>query len=247
MIVIIKLIIAHLIGDFLLQPKDWVNEKEIKKISSLKLYFHLFIHGVLISLLLWRIDCWLFIITLVLSHGIIDIIKLYFQQESKKTTWFLIDQGLHGLSIFVLWKIWFQPNFDLSLLPLYNSLWIYVMALIFLTVVSGIVIRILMANWSDSLNDSEEESLNNAGKYIGMLERLFVFTFVITGNWEAIGFLLAAKSVFRFGDLKESKDRKLTEYILIGTLLSFGIAIATGMLVLKLLNGAYFSAHYCVN
>jgi len=58
--------------------------------------------------------------------------------------------------------------------------------------------------------------------------------FVITGNWEGIGFLLAAKSVFRFGDLKESKDRKLTEYILIGTLLSFGIAIATGMLALKL-------------
>lgn len=69
-----------------------------------------------------------------------------------------------------------------------------------------------------------------------MLERLFVFIFVITSNWEGIGFLLAAKSVFRFGDLKESKDRKLTEYILIGTLLSFGIAIATGMLVLKLVN-----------
>jgi hypothetical protein len=63
------------------------------------------------------------------------------------------------------------------------------------------------------------------------LERLFVFLFVVTGHWEGIGFLLAAKSVFRFGDLKESKDRKLTEYILIGTLLSFGFATATGMIV----------------
>lgn len=67
------------------------------------------------------------------------------------------------------------------------------------------------------------------------MERLFVFVFVVTGNWEGIRFLLAAKSVFRFGDLKESQDRKPTEYILIGTLLSFGIAIATGMLVLKLI------------
>lgn len=97
------------------------------------------------------------------------------------------------------------------------------------------VMKELMSNWSKVLNDSNEESLNNAGKYIGMLERLFVFIFVVTGNWEGVGFLLAAKSVFRFGDLKESKDRKLTEYILIGTLLSFGIAIVTGMLVLKLL------------
>ena len=92
-----------------------------------------------------------------------------------------------------------------------------------------------MSSWSKSLEDNNDESLSNAGKYIGMLERLFVFVFVITGNWEGIGFLLAAKSVFRFGDLKESKDRKLTEYILIGTLLSFGIAIAVGMLVLKLI------------
>jgi hypothetical protein len=92
-----------------------------------------------------------------------------------------------------------------------------------------------MSQWSQSLNDDNYESLNNAGKYIGMLERLFVFVFVITGHWEGIGFLLAAKSVFRFGDLKESRDRKLTEYILIGTLISFGIAIGVGMVVLKLI------------
>jgi hypothetical protein len=59
---------------------------------------------------------------------------------------------------------------------------------------------------------------------------LFVFTFIITGHFEAIGFLLAAKSIFRFGDLKEAKDRRLTEYVLIGTLLSFGIALGTGLL-----------------
>jgi hypothetical protein len=57
-----------------------------------------------------------------------------------------------------------------------------------------------------------------------------VFAFVVSNNWEAVGFLLAAKSVFRFGDLKESKDRKLTEYVLIGTLLSFGIALFLGIL-----------------
>ena len=53
--------------------------------------------------------------------------------------------------------------------------------------------------------------------------------FIITNNWQGIGFLLAAKSVFRFGDLSRSEDRKLTEYILIGTLLSFGLAILVGM------------------
>ena len=58
-----------------------------------------------------------------------------------------------------------------------------------------------------------------------------MFCFIITNHFEAIGFLLAAKSIFRFGDLKEAKDRKLTEYVLIGTLLSFGIAILAGLVV----------------
>ncbi|MPL93513.1 hypothetical protein SDC9_39645 [bioreactor metagenome] len=90
-----------------------------------------------------------------------------------------------------------------------------------------------MSNWTEVLNKNRDESLQNAGKYIGILERLLVFLFIVTNHWEAIGFLLVAKSVFRFGDLKESKDRKLTEYILIGTHISFGIAIVAGLIVLE--------------
>jgi hypothetical protein len=54
---------------------------------------------------------------------------------------------------------------------------------------------------------------------------------VVTGNLTSIGFLMAAKSIFRFGDLTPIQDRKLTEYVLIGTLISFGTAIGTGFLV----------------
>jgi hypothetical protein len=45
-----------------------------------------------------------------------------------------------------------------------------------------------------------------------------------------VGFILAAKSIFRFGDLTNSRDRNLTEYVLIGTLLSFGSALLAGIL-----------------
>lgn len=84
------------------------------------------------------------------------------------------------------------------------------------------------------MSGSEDESLQSAGKYIGILERLFVFAFFASGHPEAVGFLIAAKSVFRFGDLKEAKSRKLTEYVLIGTLISFGIAILTGIIFTNL-------------
>ena len=88
--------------------------------------------------------------------------------------------------------------------------------------------KTIISKW-DLKEYNEESSLENAGAYIGILERLFVFMFIITNHWEGVGFLIAAKSVFRFGDLSKAKDRKLTEYILIGTLLSFGLAILFGV------------------
>ncbi|MDD2474712.1 MAG: DUF3307 domain-containing protein [Dysgonamonadaceae bacterium] len=235
MIVLLKLILAHLVGDFLLQSKKWVDKKEQKKGQSIILYLHALIHGLLVLLLLWDITYWTLALTLALLHGAIDAIKLYAQRENSKTRWFLIDQALHLVSIISIWMIWIKPDIDFLELALLPTIWIFATALLFITVVSGVIMQMLMSSWSKALNENSNESLPNAGKYIGMLERLFVFIFIITGNWQGIGFLLAAKSVFRFGDLKESKSRKLTEYILIGTLLSFGIATVTALITMQLM------------
>ncbi|MFT6112741.1 MAG: hypothetical protein ACJA19_001402 [Bacteroidia bacterium] len=95
--------------------------------------------------------------------------------------------------------------------------------------------RTVLQNWDkDITKENKKKSLKGAGNYIGVLERLFVFTFVVLGHWSAIGFLIAAKSAFRFGDLSEAKNRKLTEYMLIGTLLSFGLALLFGILYLQI-------------
>lgn len=236
MIILIKLIIAHFIGDFLLQPNSWVEDKEKTKLKSWKLYYHILIHGFLLLVLLWDFNYWLLILLIMVSHGIIDILKLYNQKEKTNSKWFFIDQFLHLIIILGLWCIFFKPEIQLESWYKNTSLWTYLAAILFLTFVSGIFIRELMSKWVNELDDKNNESLSNAGKYIGILERLFVFFFVVIGNLEGIGFLLAAKSIFRFGDLKDSKDRKLTEYILIGTLLSFAVAIAIGQLVLLLVN-----------
>jgi hypothetical protein len=230
MIVLVKLLLAHFIGDFLLQPKMWVMDKEQKKLTSLMLYLHVAIHGALVFLLLWRRELWLFAVLTALIHLGIDVLKLYLQR-SHKAKWFFIDQLLHIAGIFILWNVWFNPDLDFMLILQNPHVWIYATAVMFLSAAAGVVMEAALAKWSNDVLEEGKKSLDNAGKYIGILERLFVFLFVVTGHWEGIGFLIAAKSVFRFGDLKESKDRKLTEYILIGTLLSFGFAITTGIIV----------------
>lgn len=64
---------------------------------------------------------------------------------------------------------------------------------------------------------------------IGWTERTLIFLLIITSNLAAVGFILTAKSIFRYVDLKDSKDKKKTEYILIGTLLSFAFAVTIGL------------------
>lgn len=116
----------------------------------------------------------------------------------------------------------------------YDHILLWVTAVYVLTMPTSVAIKFFISKWSPQTETEDEDSLQEAGKYIGMLERLFVFAFVVAEHWEAIGFLLAAKSIFRFGDLKESKDRKLTEYVLIGTLVSFGTAMLVGVVYEKL-------------
>ncbi len=231
MIILIKLIFAHLLGDFVLQPRTWVKEKEYRKLLSWRLYMHVLVHGILVLLVMGSLQYWLLALVIMALHFMTDVLKLYAQNESSRTRWFIIDQSLHIIGIVALWVIWFKPSIDYLALFNNQTIWLYGTSVLFLTFVAGVVVQILMSRWTDTLNDLQDGSLAHAGRYIGMLERLFVFVFIVVGQWQAIGFLLGAKSVFRFGDLKESKNRQLTEYILIGTLLSFAIAVATAMLV----------------
>jgi hypothetical protein len=99
--------------------------------------------------------------------------------------------------------------------------------------VSAIIMKVILTCWSLE-EDASDDSLRNAGKYVGILERLLVFVLIVLDEWSAIGFLITAKSVLRFSDISKAKDRKLTEYILIGTLLSFGLVILIGLSYLKL-------------
>ncbi|SFB40850.1 DUF3307 domain-containing protein [Algoriphagus aquimarinus] len=236
MLILIKLILAHIIGDFLLQPTTWVKEKEKLKATSPKLYLHVLIHGALVALLLWDLSLWPIVLAITILHLLIDLIKLYAQKPKTKTTWFIADQAMHLLSIMIIWAVFTEVSVNWLLVFQDPAVLGLITIVLFLTQPTSIILSTLLKKWADSIPSQPDQSLQDAGKYIGILERLFVFSFIATGHWEAVGFLLAAKSVFRFGDLKKSKERKLTEYILIGTLLSFGTAMLAGIIFLSISN-----------
>lgn len=230
----LKLLLAHLIGDFFLQSSRGVQSKENRKIKSPYLYFHCLLHVILVMLATFDLDFWPYALLIGASHYLIDLAKLYFQQKKWQVEALVIDQLLHLLVIAGVVAI--HSGYDLiSLLKgFYRPQQLLLFCcLLLLTKPCSILIKTAISKWSPHEEEPSDHSLQNAGKWIGYLERVLIFIFVIIGKFEAIGFLLAAKSIFRFGDLKQGDDRRLTEYVLIGTLLSFGIAIVIGLLYYK--------------
>ena len=230
MILFLKFLIAHFLGDFVFQSEKWVKSKEKKKIKSKKLYLHIGIHFLLLFVIFgFNLNYIFGILFITIMHYAIDLGKLYLQNKKNNTWLFFTDQFLH-IIVLALVTYWYIPyKFDLTLLYSKKSLLLF-SSLLFVSFVSSIIIRVMISQWNPEKKiKKEDESLAKAGKYIGILERILIFIFIVIGQWAGVGFLLAAKSIFRFGDLTSAKDRKLTEYILIGTLLSFGLAILTGL------------------
>jgi len=204
------------------------------KQKTISFLTHIAIHTVLLCLFLFNDNLWWAIILVVLSHALFDWLKLILTNKVKAPVLFLGDQLLHILTIIVVLIVFstLKISFDFINQP---KFWLILVAIVLVTQVTAVLIIILLSPYQNhkkitTENNTDQKVLFNAGKYIGILERLFIFGFVVANFWEGIGFLLAAKSIFRFGDLNNAKERHLTEYVLIGTFLSFGCAILVGLI-----------------
>lgn len=129
----------------------------------------------------------------------------------------LFDQGL--------WRGAFDP----PLMP-DGAVRDYLYALILL---SGLIAAVRVAGFAlalffrrfDTIEEIHKAGLKDGGLYIGYLERLIVFCLVLAGEVRSVGFLIAAKSVLRFGP---ARDRRVSEYVIIGTLASYAWALIVG-------------------
>lgn len=228
-ILAVQLLIAHVLGDFVFQPNKWVEYKKIKKHKSVYFYLHGVVHFVaLLILLKFNWSYGLAMLVIVISHLFIDLLKLNLEGKINSRLLFAIDQLLHLMVIGVM--VYYYYPFDIDFEKIYSvNVLITVLAILLVTFASSIIMKTIMSKW-DLKEDNPEDSLEYAGKYIGILERLFVFIFIILNQWSAIGLLIAAKSILRFSDLSRAKDRKLTEYVIIGTFLSFALATVIALL-----------------
>jgi hypothetical protein len=226
---LIRLLTAHLLTDFVLQPSSWVAARKEKHLKAKEFWYHISITTI-IAAWLTCFDTWWLPVVIFLTHGVIDWWKSY---RSDEGPYFFIDQALHVLVILGIWWFKFPETFSplewVNTCLVHPQFWVITIAVVFITKPVGIVIGLLTGSFRKEINDHPEQSLSNAGKWIGILERLIIFFLVLVGQYEAIGLLIAAKSIIRLKD----GEQKMSEYVLVGTLISVSVAILTGYIVSK--------------
>ncbi|MDZ7763396.1 MAG: DUF3307 domain-containing protein [Melioribacteraceae bacterium] len=232
---LITLVTAHIIGDFLLQTKNDVKKKNNNWIFTK----HILIITFLSYIFIGNWSNWLIPIVIGVTHAFIDQVKLKIKPgKLNPTLSFIIDQTAHLLVIAIVALVFGSKetaqSFWLNKLgSFYLEINIYASGIILTVLTGGIVIGMMVKPFIDQLGD-KQNGLRNGGELIGRLERLLIFFFVVIGNMTVVGFLIAAKSIFRFGELNDSNNRMQAEYILIGTLYSFSWAFIFAWLTQKL-------------
>ena len=228
-IILIKLIAAHLVGDFILQTDKLCADKfsNNRTVRYRALSVHALHHAALANMILEQCNNWAVPLVIGASHFLIDLVKTHFKR--KDLVGFLCDQLAHYCVIVVLWLIVFaNHDYNQAAEILSANFWLIATTYIAVLSPTSVLIKSFIEYEKWLPTDASLKGLPNAGKWIGYLERILILTFIFTGNIEGVGFLLAAKSVFRFGELNRAKDIKTTEYVLIGTFTSFTIAIMLG-------------------
>ncbi|OUD27416.1 DUF3307 domain-containing protein [Flavobacterium psychrophilum] len=220
-------IIAHILSDYFFQTDASAKEKNENGFKSQFLLKHTFITFICSWLMSFDVNFVFCALSISIIHYIIDGLKKSLTSRFS----FFIDQSLHLVIIGLF--VWIFDQYFES-----NLIWNISIDIKWLAIILGYLICVKPANIFiretfvagkiESISDTTVE-LKNAGKLIGILERILVLTFVIIGKLEVVGFLIAAKSILRYKDTNTIK----TEYVLIGTMLSFGIAMMIGLLINK--------------
>ena len=256
-----NLIIAHILGDFYIQWSSSCRNKVLYSVKGMDLWLHSLVIGILSWIAIWDLRGLWLAACIMVSHFLIDWLKSHLQlkckiykisnsnctelengENKRHDLWvFLIDQILHISFIIVFANIWLGENIDWQQFgwlqefaishPLRTNT---IVAMMLALKPANILILLILGACKVSITSNKDDGHGNfhSGELIGWLERGLMLIFVVMSQYEAIGFLIAAKSILRFNEASSGSEK--SEYVLTGTLLSLTIALLLGILILKL-------------
>jgi Protein of unknown function (DUF3307) len=249
----LALYLAHLLTDFVFQSDRLVARRE--EGSRLAYAEHGGIYLLSSIVLMWlalpglafRFNFYVLIVGLTLAHLGIDWGKSRLVQSkviSGGARAFLGDQLMHGLTVCTTSWLLARPSFASLISTVRTFQSNTEMPLLLLVVYIGVIfgggyiVRFLTKALGQNvprIAGETTDELQNAGMYIGWLERFLVLTALVLHSPATVGLIFAAKSIARYSELKSVR---FAEYFLIGTLLSVSIGILGGLILLKAFYGS---------
>ncbi len=234
-ILLLSQFIAYVISNFIIVPSYYIHESQTTLTNKYSRSVVKVIVFFVFSFLLSKRDD--FVISSIALALMVGLVNLLFDKKDKPTS-LLIAQLIQITVIFSVVHLHngFIKSYNLTELlgdffHSENHLW-YIIAYLLCLGPANVLIKLLLKTQDLIPTKSEnEDSLLRAGRFIGNIERLITITLVFNNQYEAIGLFIAAKSLIRIKD----GDKATSEYVLVGTLLSFGIAIVIGLIVRKIL------------
>ncbi len=229
--ILLHLLIIHSAVSLIFGSKNLTNEVRKKKIKSKWLYISSAIYSLSIYLISssWA-DFWILPLGFV-AHFLACLIMI---PKRRNLINFFASQILLIFALVAIWLLLTENYLSLLfglVIILWNSKRVLLVILGFIILIwpSGYIIGLATEPFRKQIK--EAEGLEKAGLWIGILERTLIYIFVLSGNVMAIAFLITAKTIFRFGEIKDHSRRKEAEYILIGTLFSFSLALLIAYLI----------------
>lgn len=241
---LVVLLFAHLAADFLAQTRRMIAAKRRPPVFALHIGCVALFSAVALGA--DTPGAWTAVALVAVSHAVFDGLKIHPCLESRAAAapfgplqLFAVDQIAHLLCIgaaAVLWPRAFAQGWWPALLaPAQDRLLLEGLVLVggfwLATRVGDLMLALLMAGFRRryrAMDDgADAPQMPGAGAWIGWLERTLVFLFVLLGQFNAIGFVIAAKSILRF---QYAREPRVSEIVIIGTLASFGWAIVVALL-----------------
>lgn len=220
---LIRLLLAYLLCDFVFQTKKMLENKSW---FSNYMILHIAIVYLCTALLT---SWWLWSVGIAIAHYIIEGITIEIQKRkiSTKLELFIAEQAAHCLLIIIVWAAYFglwNQLFEAFKIPFtdYQSSLI-IMGYLLVSTPIGYIIKLTVQDISIT---NDHSNIRNRGKQIGIFERIIILTFVLLGQYEAIGFLITGKSIIRFAN---NEGHLRSEYVLVGTMMSYAMSIIVGV------------------
>lgn len=239
--------LIHIIGDFYVQNKRTAGKKKEKlNWVFVHCFLYLLTSIVILSLAVQK-EFIKYGMILSVTHALIDLVKYVYIRQStkngtifKERTIFLTDQLLH--MVFIIWTTYLAAveTGGMGWVPMAGkffkvveieggTLISWLAAMLLIGKPANILIVRLISIYRPEDSEKEKEKDNQAGRFIGLVERIIILMLISLKQYAAIGLVLTAKSIARYDRI--SNEKNFAEYYLLGTLISTAIVIGASFLL----------------